>query len=187
MHTERRYGGLKLNVSHSAKIPRRNEGLNQMRMDLWLTSIPAQPTQPLHQTSHPKIPTGVDFGLSFNKQGIRRWDCCGVGGLMTLSLPTLVNAASASCDHQCCPCWSQGWGPAVAWAESSPNTHSHTCKKCTNTHATQQTNRDRDIIQLKWLCCAWVTHMLVLKLANTTQVTGYSQHAIVLCLQQRTA
>lgn len=34
MHTERRYGGLKLNVSHSAKIPRRNEGLNQMRMNL---------------------------------------------------------------------------------------------------------------------------------------------------------
>ncbi|KAL1256775.1 hypothetical protein QQF64_012320 [Cirrhinus molitorella] len=51
MHTERRYGGLKLNVSHSAKIPRRTEGLNQMRMNL--TSIPAQPNPPSPFTKHP--------------------------------------------------------------------------------------------------------------------------------------
>lgn len=117
---------------------------------------PAQPTQPLHQarrgttdtpasqTSHPKIPTGVDFGVSCDKRGIWRWDCHGDGGLMTLSLPTLVNAASASCDRQCCPCWSQGWGPAVAWAGSS-RTKTHMWR-CPQRHTRQQTYKDRHII-----------------------------------------
>lgn len=53
MHTERRYEGLKLNISHSAKIPRRNKGLNQMRMNLGLTSIPAQPNPPSPFTKQP--------------------------------------------------------------------------------------------------------------------------------------
>lgn len=162
MHTERRYGGLKLNVSHSAKIPRRNEGLNQMRMNLWLTSIPAQPNPPSPFTKHPIQKSPPVWTLVCPVINKASGDEIAVVlevlwpypfPLWWMLLAHLVIISVAHVGARAGVLLSPGLGH---------HTHTHTvthAKTCTNTHATQQTNQDRDRIQLKWLSCAWVTHM----------------------------